>query len=112
MSTPSPGSRLFWSSTYRKPIAGTIVTAATPNTTSTVVSVPDGAAAADTFSEVGSRYGHCATPHAPMTLATAPADSTRAPRAAPRTSRTSEVMPHSPDKMTSGSARDVRPWNT
>ncbi len=56
-------------------------TAASANTTSTVWSVPSGAAACDTFKLVGSMYGHCATPQPMTTVATAPIDRTRAPRA-------------------------------
>ena len=88
------------------------MTAATANTTRTAVSVPDGAAASETFSDVGRMYSHCATPHAQMTVATAPAERTRAPRWAPCTSIHSEITPHRPEMMTSGSAREVKPWKT
>src|SRR3954447_25102598 len=92
--------------------AGMTTTAATPNTTRMAVSVPDGAAASDTVSDVGSMYGHWATPHPTTIDATAPTASNRAPFDDPRTSRTREPTPHRAETITSGSARDVSPWKT
>jgi hypothetical protein len=49
-STPSSGSRRFWSRTYNKTKAGTIKSAPRAAATSTAVIVSDGAAACDTVS--------------------------------------------------------------
>ena len=84
-------------------------TAARTNTTRIVLSVPDGAAACATVSEVGSMYDHCATPHPMTTDATAATESRRATRADPRRRSTSEPTPHKPEMITSGSAREVSP---
>src|SRR5690349_16313599 len=91
---------------------GMISTAATPNTTRMAVNVPDGAAASDTVSVVGSMYGHWATPQPTTIDATAPMASTRATWEDPRTSSTRDPTPHPAERMTNGSARDVNPWNT
>ncbi len=80
-------------------------------TTNTASSVPSGAAACDTFRLVGSMYGHCATPQPITTVATAPIESARAPRAL-RKSSSSDPAPHSADRITNGSARDASPSNT
>src|SRR4051794_17528654 len=83
-----------------------------PNTTATVTSVGSGAAAWETSSEVGRRYGHCATPHATTTEATAPAESTRAWRGRARRRSAREAPPQSAEMTTNGSARDVSPSKT
>ena len=58
-----------------------------PAATSSAASVLDGAAASETVSESGRRYGHWATPQPTTTLATAAMARSRAPRSAPRRSR-------------------------
>ncbi len=89
-----------------------MITAASTNTTMIAWSVPSGAAPEATFWLVGSRYGHCATPHAMTTVATAPIARKRAKWKLRRTSSTSEPMPQIAETITSGSAREVRPSKT
>ena len=87
-----------------------ITAASTKHDEDRLAACPSGAAAGDTFSVSGSMYGHCATPQ-PMHDGGDRADGEQprrrwwAPQAAARASRS----PQTAERMTSGSARDVRP---
>ena len=74
-------------------------------------SVRGAPAAASSVSEVGSRYGYCATPHPASMLTTATTASARVPRVIPWVSRTMTAPPQAPEISTKGSPSRTRPWN-
>src|SRR5206468_1756860 len=86
----------FWSSRYSRSSDGSTSSATNTTTTRSACSVPVGAAAEENVRLVGSTYGHCATPQAPTTAATASAASSRVPLAAPRISRTTAATASTP----------------
>ena len=94
-----------WSRTKRNASAGTAVTAATRNTTRTQRSVPGAPAPASIVSDVGSRYGYCATPQPASTETTAPAASARVARVILLVIRARAATPHAAEKKMNG-----RPW--
>ena len=83
-----------------------------PKTISTVFSVALEAAASETVRLGGRMFGCWATAQPQITDTTAPAARTRAPRCAPRRSRTSTATPQTAETTTSGSPSLLSPSKT
>src|SRR3954447_2069187 len=104
--------RFRCTSVKSRPSDGRTTTTAIPKTISSTLSVSLGAAASATVTLGGSRSGCCATAQPQPPDATAPAASTRAPRSAPRRSRTSTASPHTTEISTSARPSLFRPSKT